>query len=81
MIMNENKKQPNINADGSDSSTSQTGENMSYNRKNPSAQQGQQENDENKDLDYSNLDIEESTGGSAMEQEGEDIRDIDKDEI
>ncbi|TCK80752.1 hypothetical protein C8N28_2506 [Albibacterium bauzanense] len=52
-----------------------------FHRKNSSAQQGQQENDENKDLDYSNLDIEESTGGSAMEQENENVRDIDEDEI
>lgn len=41
-----------------------------------------QEERENKDIDYSDLDIEESTGGSAMEDEKDaSIRDMDDEEI
>jgi len=41
-----------------------------------------QEEQENKEIDYSELDIEESTGGSAMEDEKDaSIRDMDDEEI
>ena len=44
-------------------------------------QQGDRKN-KNKRIDYSDLDIEESTGGSAMEdQEDGTIRDMDDEEI
>jgi len=55
---------------------------VNLNKKDSTIQDEQPENNEIDDVNYSNLDIDESTGGSAMaEQENENIRDIDKDEI
>jgi|GEM_PF-3006990 len=50
--------------------------------KDPATKQDQRQNNESTDIGYSDLDIEESTGGSAMEdQENVNSRDIDDEEI
>ena len=69
MIMDKNREQSN-------------NEEVNSNKNNHVVQGEQPENNENDGVDYSNLDIDESTGGSAMEdQENENSRDMDEDEI
>ena len=69
MIMDKNQEQSN-------------NEEVNSNKNNHAVQGEQPESNENDGVDYSNLDIDESTGGSAMEdQENENSRDMDEDEI